>query len=129
VHQIPNQNKGGLKGLRQGDPFSPLIFNITIEVLAVLIRRAQESGLITGLVPDLLDDEIAIIQYANDTIFMFEESLESARNLKLILCIFEQLTGLKINFHKSEVFFFGAAIQKKDLYPHIFLLAKKEIFI
>jgi hypothetical protein len=97
-----------------------LLFNIAAEVLSVLIKRAQENGLLTGLASDLLDDGIAIIQYADDTIFMFEDSLESARNLKFILCIFEQLTGLKINFHKSEVSFFGAALDKQEMYTHIF---------
>jgi hypothetical protein len=30
-------------------------------------------------------------------------------NMKLILCIFEQLSSLKINFHKREIFCFGKA--------------------
>jgi hypothetical protein len=29
--------------------------------------------------------------------------------MKLIICIFEELSGLKINFHKSEIFCFGDA--------------------
>jgi hypothetical protein len=59
-----------------------------------------------------------------DTIFMFEDSLDSARNLKFILCIFEQLTGLEINFHKSEVSFLGAALDKQEMYTHIFTCKK-----
>jgi hypothetical protein len=35
--------------------------------------------------------------------------LEKAINLKLILSAFEQLSSLKINFHKSELFCFGEA--------------------
>lgn len=34
---------------------------------------------------------------------------KQANNLKLILCAFEQLSGLKINFHKSKIFCFGEA--------------------
>jgi hypothetical protein len=67
-----------------------------------------------------MDDGVAIIQYADDTIFMFEDDFESARNLKLILCIFEQLTGLKINFNKSEVSCFGKATDSIDMYARIF---------
>jgi hypothetical protein len=33
-----------------------------------------------------------------------EHELDKAVNMKLILCIFEQLLGQKINFHKSEIF-------------------------
>jgi hypothetical protein len=36
-----------------------------------------------------------------------EHNLEKALNMKLILCIFEELSGLKINFHNSEVSCFG----------------------
>lgn len=103
-----------------GGPFSPLLFYIATYVLAFLIKRAQEHGLITGLVTNLLDDGLAIIQYANDTIFLFEDDVDSARNLKFILCIFEHLIGLKINFRKSEVTCFGAAVDKHDIYALIF---------
>ena len=38
-----------------------------------------------------------------------ENNLDQAVNMKLLLCAFEQLSGLKINFHKSELFCFGEA--------------------
>jgi hypothetical protein len=41
--------------------------------------------------------------------------LEKARNLKLILSAFEQLSGLKINFHNSELFYFGEAQDETNL--------------
>ena len=40
--------------------------------------------------------------------------------MKLILALFEQLSGLKINFHKSEVFCFGKAVDLQEDYCHIF---------
>jgi hypothetical protein len=36
--------------------------------------------------------------------------------MKIVLCIFEQLSGLKINFHKSEIFVFGNAKDIEDQY-------------
>jgi hypothetical protein len=52
---------------------------------------------------------VSILQYAVDTFIFLEHDLEKALNMKLVLCIFEQFSGLKINFHKSEVYCFGKA--------------------
>ena len=46
--------------------------------------------------------------------------MEKARNLKFILRIFEQLSGLKINFHKNEVYCLGDAADRSDVYSNIF---------
>jgi hypothetical protein len=41
--------------------------------------------------------------------------------MKLILAFFEQLSGLKINFHKSEIFYFGKAKDDENSYRAIFV--------
>jgi hypothetical protein len=43
-----------------------------------------------------------------------------ARNLKLLLYIFEQFSGLKINFDKSEVLGIGGDQDMAPSYAHIF---------
>jgi hypothetical protein len=78
-------------------------------MLATLISRAKEAGQIIGLVPHLVDRGISILQYADDMILFMEHDLEQAANMKLLLCTFEKLSGLKINFHISELFCFGEA--------------------
>jgi hypothetical protein len=45
---------------------------------------------------------------------------EKAKNLKVLLCAFEKLLGLKINFHKSEMYCFGEAKEAHDQYSTIF---------
>jgi hypothetical protein len=92
------------RGLRQGYPMSPILFNIIPDMLALLINRAKTDGQIKGVIPHLVDNGLSILQYADDTIIFLYHDLEQAKNLKLLLCAFEQLSGLKINFHKSEVF-------------------------
>jgi hypothetical protein len=42
-----------LKGLRRGDPLSPMLFNIVADMLAILIARAKEDGQVTSLIPHL----------------------------------------------------------------------------
>uniref|UniRef100_M8BSZ2 Leucoanthocyanidin reductase n=1 Tax=Aegilops tauschii TaxID=37682 RepID=M8BSZ2_AEGTA len=44
-------------GLRQGDPMSPILFNIVVDMLAILIGRAKEAGQVGGLVPHLVDGD------------------------------------------------------------------------
>ena len=83
-------------------------------MLAILIGRAKEDGQVGGLIPHLVDGGVSILQYADDTIILMEHDLAKARNMKLVLCLFEQLSGLKINFHKSELFCFGRAIEEQD---------------
>jgi len=39
---------------------------------------------------------------------------DSIANLKLILYCFEWLTGLKINYHKSEIFVFGVSQGERE---------------
>jgi hypothetical protein len=102
------------KGLRQGDPLSPVLFNLVADMLAVLIERSKSQDQFNGLVPHLVEDGLSILQYADDTILFLEDDLEKAKNLKLVLSAFEKLSGLKINFHKSEWFCFG---ETKDLLP------------
>jgi hypothetical protein len=49
-----------------------------------------------------------------------DHNLEHAYNMKTILCAFEQLSGLKINFHKSEIFCFGEAKVYENHYMELF---------
>jgi hypothetical protein len=108
------------KGVRQGDPLSPILFNLVVDMLAILINRAKDLGQVVGVIPHLVDGGLSILQYANDTIIFMEDDLERANNMKLVLCAFEQLLGLKINFHKSKFFCYGAAKGLELEYSDIF---------
>ncbi|WVZ54093.1 hypothetical protein U9M48_004953 [Paspalum notatum var. saurae] len=97
------------KDLRQGDPLSPILFNIVADMLAIIINRAKTEGKVNRVIPHLVDDGLSILQYADDTVIFLDHDLEKAKNMKILLCVFEKLSGLKINFHKSEIFCFGQA--------------------
>jgi hypothetical protein len=108
------------KGIRQGDPMSPILFNIVVDMLAILIARAKEEGQIEGVIPHLIQDGLSILQYADDTVIFMSHDVEKAVNMKLLLSTFEQLSNLKINFHKSEVYCFGKAKDHKEFYSQLF---------
>jgi hypothetical protein len=72
------------------------------------------------VVPHLIDEGLSILQFADDTIIFIDNDLERTKNMKLLLCAFEQLSGLKINFHKSELFCFGETNEHQVEYTQIF---------
>lgn len=109
------------KWVRQGDPFSPLLFNLAVDGVSCLIKKAQYEGLIIGLIAHIVERWVACLQYADDTVFLLQDDLTGAKNLKFILLVFEQMSGLKINFYKSEVLCFGSTLDVKELYYDILL--------
>jgi hypothetical protein len=60
------------------------------------------------------------LQYADDTILLLEDNLDQARNLKIIICLFEQMSGLKINFHKSDIYCLGEPSDREGDFERIF---------
>ena len=61
-----------------------------------------------------------MLQYVDDTILFLEHDTEKAVNMKLILSLFEQLSGLKIIFYKSVIYCLGKAKDFQNEYRQIF---------
>ena len=93
----------GGKGLKQGDPHSTLLFNLVADVFTKMLKKAASQDLISGLLPNIIPGGVVSLQYADDTILFLENSAHKARNFKWFLSCFESLSGMKINFHKSDL--------------------------
>ena len=90
------------KGIKQGDPLAPFLFLIAAEGLTGLTKRGEEVGALSGFkVSNHLS--ISLLQFADDTLFLCDGSESSVWCLKAILRSFELVSGLKINFAKSNV--------------------------
>jgi hypothetical protein len=44
-----------LCGVRQGEPFSPLLFNMVVDALATIFDKAKAAGHICSIVPHLVE--------------------------------------------------------------------------
>ena len=80
-----------------------------------MIEKAANAGLIEGLSCHLVNKEVAILQYADDTILLIKYDYEQAGNMKFIFMSLCQMSGLKIIFYKSE-FYYPDVSQERQVF-------------
>jgi hypothetical protein len=85
-----------------------------------MIIKAQNRHLITGLAENLISKGMAALQYADDTILCLENNVQKDRYVKLLLYLYEQMSGLKINFKKSEILLIGGDNELASTYVDVF---------
>ena len=93
-------------GVRQGDPLSPLLFILALEVLACQIR---DNDKIRGIVVN--NEEIKLTIFADD-MTCFLRDATSYHRLMETLQVFSRFSNLQVNNDKTEIFAIGG--QKLD---------------
>jgi len=90
------------RGLRQGDPPSPFLFLLATEGLNIVMKSLVEAQFFFGYsIGDVNPVVVSHIQFADDTLLLGTKSWANVRALRAALVIFEAMSGLKVNFHKS----------------------------
>ena len=101
LNGIPGDRIAHRRGLQQGDPLSPMLFILVVDVLGHMILKAENEGLLQPLSRRNLHHRISI--YADDVVmFLHPEAGDIAVTLD-ILNLFGEATGLKTNLQKSNV--------------------------
>ena len=92
------------RGLRQGDPLSPLLFLVIMKMLSRMLRRTEEGGFIRGFQASRTDGlGVSHLLYADDTIIFCDANPEQLLYIRMVLTCFKAVTGLPMNMLKSEL--------------------------
>jgi hypothetical protein len=90
------------RGLRQGDPISPMLFILAMDPLQKILLKASERGLLQPLCPR--GARIKASLYAHTATIFVKPTSNDIASLNSILDILGQASGLKTNLQKSENF-------------------------
>ncbi|KAG7576912.1 hypothetical protein ISN45_Aa03g012390 [Arabidopsis thaliana x Arabidopsis arenosa] len=101
----------GKTGLRQGDPLSPILFVMVMNVLSLMLNKAAEEGSFKYH-PGCEDLKLTHLCFADDLLIFLEGSEESLRGVMLVLAKFEEMSGLGMNIEKTSLFCSGLSEDK-----------------
>jgi len=105
VNGSPTEEFQMERGLRQGDPLSPFLFLIAADGLHVMMKAVVDKGLFQSYgVGTYGEVTIHNLQFADDNLLMGVKSWANIRALKVVLVLFELVSGLKVNFDKSLLY-------------------------
>ena len=92
-------------GMRQGGPLCPFLFLLAAEGLNVMMSAMVSNNIFT-LYSIGAQSAVSVshLQFADDTLLVGVKSWENVRAMKMVLLLFESISGLKINFNKSMLF-------------------------
>ena len=98
------------RGCRQGDPISPYIFILCVEVLGMMIRKSKD---VKGI--KINNMEFKLSQYADDTQMFLDGSETSLKQALVILQKFYQMSGLNVNLDKTKALWIGSMCKSSKI--------------
>lgn len=115
LNGVPGKEFYCKRGVRQGDPLSSLLFVLAVDLLQSILNKAMSRKLVipplnVGSCPDF-----PVVQYADDTLIIMKTNPVHLFNLKALLNTFATATGLKVNYHKSNLIPINLSEDRSDI--------------
>jgi hypothetical protein len=115
LNGVPGKSFHCKRGVRQGEPLSPLLFVLASDLLQSIINKARLLNLLKLPLPAIGDQDFPIVQYADDTLLILEACPKQLFFLKAILNSFATSTGLKVNYNKSNMYPINVPSEKMEI--------------
>ncbi|KAK9733272.1 hypothetical protein RND81_04G056300 [Saponaria officinalis] len=113
VNGSPHGFFKGKSGVRQGDPLSPYLFVLSMEILSRCFRVMCDSPNVS-FHPKCTRTRLNHLIFADDLMVFVRGDMPSVTKVVDILRIFADWSGLRPNLEKTEVFFGGVALGLKN---------------
>ena len=104
INGCPSDFFGSSRGLRQGDLFSPFLFDIVMEALSRMLDAATAASQFSGFSVGNATGSLLTVShllFADDTLVFCDANSNHITALRGILSRFEEVSELKINLGKS----------------------------
>jgi hypothetical protein len=104
---------GSSRGVRQGDPLSPFLFDLVMEAFSRMIGAIISRGLITGFSVGTSEQTRVVVShllFADDTLVFCGADERQINHIGALLVCFEAVSGLKINLPKSALIPVGSVV-------------------